>query len=98
MPEQRPARVLLNRLWPLLISTLGAVAAGFVVTQVPAIGAGFAIIWALAWRHQNSAVEAIERRDGVRFHVEPTSPLSPITLTRTPGFKAYLPQHHEQAA
>ena len=34
---------------------------------------------------------AIERRDGVRFYVEETSPLSPITLTRTPGYKAYIP-------
>jgi len=36
-----------------------------------AIATGFAIIWALAWRRQESAVAAIEGRDGVRFYVEP---------------------------
>jgi hypothetical protein len=98
MPEQRAARILLNRLWPLLVSSLLAGAAGLFAPQVPGIATGFAIIWALAWRHQHRAVEAIEQRDGVRFHVEPTSPFSPISLTRTPGFKAYLPQQHERAA
>ena len=29
---------------------------------------------------------AIEERDGVRFYVDNTSPLSPIRLIRTPGF------------
>ena len=43
---------MLNRLWPLLISTVGAGALAFLVPQVPAIAAGFAIIWALAWRRQ----------------------------------------------
>ena len=41
-------------------STLGAGAVGFALPQVPAIAAGFAIIWALAWRRQASA------RDGDR--------------------------------
>jgi hypothetical protein len=54
--------------------------------QVAAIAAGFAIIWALAWRRQESAVAAIEERDGVRFYVDRTSPLQPIQLVRTPGF------------
>ncbi len=92
IPEYRPGRVLLNRLWPLLISTLAAMGAGILYPQVPAVGTGFAIIWALAWRHQHRAVEAIERRDGVNFHVDRTRMWSSITLTRTPGFKAYLPE------
>jgi hypothetical protein len=54
------------------------------------VAAGFAIIWALAWRRQASAVTAIEERDGVRFYVEPTSPLRPIRLVRTPGFRTNL--------
>jgi hypothetical protein len=48
---------------------------------------GFAIIWALAWRHQSAAVTAIEERDGARFYIAPTSPLRPIRLVRTPGFR-----------
>jgi hypothetical protein len=91
IPEQRPASVLLNRLWPLLLSTIAAGALTIVAPQIPAIFAGGAIIWALYWRHQHSAVTAIERRDGVRFYVDRTSPVAPIALTRTPGFKAYLP-------
>ena len=56
------------------------------------MAAGFTIIWALAWRRQERAVLAIEERDGVRFYVDRTSPLSPIQLIRTPGFGGtYLP-------
>jgi hypothetical protein len=86
LPELHPARTLLNRLWPLLISTLGAGVLAVSQPQVASIAAGFAIIWALAWRRQQSAVAAIEERDGVRFYVDRTSPLSPIRLVRTPGF------------
>jgi hypothetical protein len=98
LPEPRPWRVVVNRLWPLLLSTVSAGAVGFVAPQVPGIAAGFAIIWALAWRRQHSAVIAIEHRDGVRFHVELTSPVRPMSLTRTPGFKAYIPQQQRQRA
>ena len=57
---------------------------------MPAVAAGFAIIWALAWRRQASAVTAIEERDGAGFYVERTSPLQPIKLVRTPGFRTNL--------
>jgi hypothetical protein len=90
LPELNPARVLLNRLWPLLISTLGAGALGVILPQVPAVAAGFAVIWALGWRRQSRAVTAIEERDGARFYVERTSPLQPIQLVRTPGFRTNL--------
>ena len=90
LPELNPGRTLLNRLWPLLLSTLGAGAIAFLVPQVPAVAAGFAIIWALGWRRQASAVTAIEERDGVRFYVEPTSLVKPIRLVRTPGFRSNL--------
>jgi hypothetical protein len=90
LPEVNPARTVLNRLWPLLISTLGAGVVGAFLPQVPAIAAGFAIIWSLAWRRQSRAVTAIEERDGARFYVEPTSPLRPIQLVRTPGFRTNL--------
>jgi hypothetical protein len=90
LPEQHPGRTVLNRLWPLLLSTIGAGALAFVLPQVPAVATGFAIIWALAWRRQASAVTAIEERDGARFYIEPTSPLKPIRLVRTPGFRSNL--------
>src|SRR5579862_7070028 len=89
LPPQRPLRVVLVRLWPLLLSTLLAGGLGLVAPQIPAIATGFAIIWALAWRQQHAAIIAIERRDGVRFYVDHTPPWKPITLSRTPGFKAY---------
>jgi len=85
LPELQPGRTLLNRLWPLLISTLGAAALGFFLPQVAAVAAGFAIIWALAWRRQESAVSAIEDRDGFRFYLDKTPPFSPIRLIRIPG-------------
>ena len=86
LPEVQPGRTMLNRLWPLLISTIGAGVLGVWAPQVAAIAAGFAIVWALAWRRQEQAVAAVEERDGVRFYVDRTSPLSPMRLIRTPGF------------
>jgi hypothetical protein len=90
LPELHPGLTVLNRLWPLLLCTIGAGAVAFVLPQVPAVAAGFAIIWALAWRRQASAVTAIEERDGARFYIQPTSPLKPIKLVRTPGFRSNL--------
>ncbi len=87
LPELRPASTLLNRLWALLAVTFVAGALAFAIPQVASVAAGFAIIWALAWRRQNHAVEAIEERDGVRFYVERTSPFAAIRLIRTPGFR-----------
>lgn len=90
LPEMQPGRIVLNRLWPLLVSTIGAGALAFVLPQVPAVATGFAIIWSLAWRRQASAVTAIEERDGARFYIERTSPMRPIRLVRTPGFRSNL--------
>ena len=88
LPELHPGRTLLNRLWPLLLSTIGAAALGVFIPQVSSVAAGFAIIWALAWRRQEGAVAAIEDRDGFRFYVDKTAPFSPIRLVRTPGLMA----------
>jgi hypothetical protein len=90
LPEVSPARLVINRLWPLLLSTIGAGALAFIFPQVPAVATGFAVIWALAWRRQASAVTAIEERDGARFYVVRTSPFKPIQLVRTPGFRSNL--------
>lgn len=92
LPSQQPGRILLNRLWPLLMFALLAGGLGFLAGQIPGIGAGFGIIWALSWRRQHGAVVAIEERDGVRFYVKHTSPFKPIELERTPGFKAMHPE------
>lgn len=88
LPELRPGMTLLNRLWPLLFSTIGAAALGVFVPQVSAVAAGFAIIWALAWRRQEAAVAAIEDRDGFRFYIDKTPPFAPIRLIRTRGLMA----------
>jgi hypothetical protein len=88
LPEVDPGRTLINRLWPLFVSTVGAGALAFVLPQVPAVATGFAIIWSLAWRRQSAAVAAVEERDGARFYVMRTSPLKPIALVRTPGLRS----------
>jgi hypothetical protein len=91
MPEIHPGTTMANRLWPLLLCVVAAGALAFTGPQIPAIAAGFTIIWALAWRRQEAAVLAIEERDGVSFFVERTSPVRPIQLIRTPGFRRERP-------
>jgi hypothetical protein len=91
LPEHRPAAVIVNRLWPLLVSTVAAGAVGFIFPQVPLVACGFAVIWSLAWRRQDSAVLAVEERDGVTYYVERTSPLRPMQLVRTPGLRREVP-------
>ncbi|HTA36132.1 MAG TPA: hypothetical protein VK761_05405 [Solirubrobacteraceae bacterium] len=92
LPEHHPSAILVNRLWPLLLFTLVGGGLAFLAPQVPGIAAGFAIIWALAWRRQDAAVAAIEGRDGAFFYVRRTSPVRPMALERTPGFKALRPE------
>jgi hypothetical protein len=98
LPELNPSLTLINRLWPLLVSTIGAGALAFAFPQVPAVATGFGLIWALAWRRQAAAVTAIEERDGVRFYVERTSPLRPMKLVRTPGFRSNLYELNDAGA
>ena len=57
MPEHRPG----PRCWSTgcgrcCCATIAAGALAFIGPQIPAIAAGFAIIWALAWRRQDAAV------------------------------------------
>jgi hypothetical protein len=86
LPELRPGLTIVNRLWPLLLYMIVFAGLGIFRPPVAAVAAGGAMIWALAWRRQESAVAAIEERDGARFYVDKTSPLQPIRLVRTPGF------------
>ena len=62
LPEHHPGATLANRLWPLALATVLGGGLAFLAPQIPAIGAGFGIVWALAWRRQDAAVAA--RRDG----------------------------------
>ncbi len=91
MPELEPGTIIFNRLWALFVVTLVSAGVAFLVPQVPAIATGYALIVALAWRKQSGAVEAIEMRDGVQFHVERTSPFKPTRLIRTAGLRKIDP-------
>lgn len=91
LPELRPATALLNRLWPLLVLVVAAGGVAVVVPQVAAVATGFLLLWALAWRRQEAAVQAIEDRDGVTFFVERTSPFEPVRLVRMPGMRRERP-------
>jgi hypothetical protein len=88
LPELQPTRTMMARLWPILLYTIVAGACIFFVPQVAAVAAGFPVVWAFGWRHQASAVTAIEQRDGARFYVDRTSPFAAVRLVRTPGFRA----------
>jgi len=87
LPEVEPGRILITRLWALAALTVAGGAVAFLIPQVPAVGAGYALLGALGWRRQNSAVLAIEQRDGVQFYVEPTGPFAPTKLIRAPGYR-----------
>jgi hypothetical protein len=92
LPEsESPARAALARLWPLGAFALVAGGVGFLLPGVAAIGTGFALAAALVGRGRESAVAAIEERDGVRFYVEPGSALTPVRLVRTPGLRRGRP-------
>lgn len=85
LPPESPTWIAFLRLWPIGAFALIVGGAGWVWPQVAAIGAGYAIAIALAWRGREAAVTAIEDRDGIRFYVEPSSALEPVRLLRTPG-------------
>lgn len=90
--EPRIGMTVASRLWPLgLLTFIGLVGTAVLGPQVAGIGAGFPLAWALLWRSQESAVKAVEERDGVVFHVVVTGPLKPIKLVRGPGLRRDLP-------
>lgn len=92
LPEVEPGAIVFNRLWPLAAITLVSGAVAFLLPQIPAIAAGYAIAVALTWRKQASAVEAIEGRDGVRFYFDRGSPFAAPRLLRTPGLRKIEPE------
>jgi hypothetical protein len=91
LPEHRPSAVLANRLWPMVLLVVVAGGLAVVFPQLPGIAAGFFIVWALYWRNQASAVSLVEERDGVTFYVDRTSPVRPVQLVRTHGFRREVP-------
>jgi hypothetical protein len=91
LPELEPGAVLFNRLWPLALLTMVAGGVAFLVPQVPAIAAGYALAAALTWRKQSRAVQAIEERDGVEFWFDRSSPFGSPKLLRLPGLQKIEP-------
>jgi hypothetical protein len=88
LPPETPGRIAFVRLWPIALTAVAAGALGVVFPGVAAIGAGYAMLVALAWRTREAAVLAIEQRDGVKFYVVPNSALRPIQLVRSPGLRS----------
>jgi hypothetical protein len=84
-----PGRVAFARLWPIMAAVLAAGIGGLFLPEIAVIGSGYALLVALAWRNRESAVLAIELRDGVRFIVESGSAFKPVKLIRSPGFTTY---------
>lgn len=85
LPVESPGRIAFQRLWPVGAFALVAAGLAWIWPQVAAVGAGYTILVALAWRRREQAVTAIEERDGIRFYVEPSSAFAPVKLARTPG-------------
>jgi MYXO-CTERM domain-containing protein len=92
LPEVEPGAIVFNRLWPLAAVTLISGGVAFLLPQIPAIAAGYAIAVALTWRKQASAVEAVEGRDGVRFYFDRSPPFGAPKLLRTPGLRKIEPE------
>jgi len=91
LPEIEPGAIVFNRLWPLAVVTIVSGGVAFLIPQIPAIAAGYAIAVALTWRKQAAAVTAIEERDGVQFYFDRSSPFGAPKLLRTPGLRKVEP-------
>lgn len=88
LPPESPARIALGRLWPIAVTAVLAGALGVLFPGVAVVGAGYALIVALAWHTREAAVLAVEQRDGVKFYVVPNSALRAVQLVRTPGLRS----------
>lgn len=88
LPQEESGRIAIGRLWPIGVTALLAGVLGIFFPGVAVIGAGYALLVALAWHNREAAVLGIEHRDGVKFYVVPTSALRPIKLVRTPGLRS----------
>jgi hypothetical protein len=88
LPDEPPGRIVVGRLWPIGLTALAAGVLGALYPGVAVVGAGYALLVALALRTREAAVLGIEHRDGVKFYVVPNSALRPIELVRTPGLRS----------
>src|ERR1700759_1489074 len=88
LPSESPARIAVQRLWPIALTAIIAGGLGLFFPGVAIIGTGYALIVSLSWHTREAAVQAIEERDGIRFFVVPNSALRPIELVRTPGLRS----------
>ncbi len=88
LPPEPAGRIAVARLWPIGVTDLAAGVLGVFFPGVAAVGAGYALLVALAWRTREAAVLGVEQRDGVKFYVVPSSALQPIQLVRTPGLRS----------
>lgn len=88
LPPDSPSRIATGRLWPIAVTAVAAGVLGVFFPGVAAIGAGYALLVALALRTREAAVLGIEQRDGVKFYVVPDSALRPIELVRSPGLRS----------
>jgi len=88
LPSESPARIAIQRLWPIALTAIIAGGLGLFLPGVAIIGTGYALIVSLSWHTREAAVQAIEERDGVRFFVVPDSALKPVELVRTPGLRS----------
>lgn len=88
LPQESPGRIAAIRLWPIGLTAIAAGLLGVVFPGVAAIGAGYALLVALAMRTREAAVLGVEHRDGVKFYVIPNSALKAIELVRTPGLRS----------
>jgi hypothetical protein len=88
LPEEPPSRIVAGRLWPVALTAIVAGVLGVFFPGVAAVGAGYALLVALAMRSREAAVLGIEHRDGVKFYVVPNSALRPIQLVRSPGLRS----------
>jgi hypothetical protein len=88
LPRETPNRIAIGRLWPIGVTAVAGGILGIFFPGVAAVGAGYALLVALAWRTREAAVLGIEQRDGVKFYVVPGSALEPVELVRTPGLRS----------
>ncbi|MBI5309582.1 MAG: hypothetical protein HZB14_00935 [Actinobacteria bacterium] len=84
-PRIEPGAVLLTRLWPVLLIALAAAVASIWFPSLAIATSGYGLIWALSWRKQALAVEAIEERDAVHFWLVRGSVFSRPKLVRVPA-------------
>ena len=82
--------MLFNRLWGLIVLTIGAAVIGFWFPQC-AIATGYCLLNGARLARRSAAVEAIEGRDGVEFWFDRSSPLGKPQLLRLPGLRKVEP-------